>query len=128
MRSSSSDISFLMRTLILVSHASFAPFVPYRRIISLLSGHAIKISQQSHLSCAPPHCISHKRGIAETWDPAWGAGNNAFQVPIYRPTGTPPYLLIFIRPTSHTVNRIVFGFWGFDERCGLSIIVWILDT
>src|SRR2546423_3971006 len=25
-----------------------------------------------------PHCISHKRGIAETW-------RNAFQVPIYRP-------------------------------------------
>ena len=25
--------------------------------------------------------ISHKRGVAETWDPAWGAGNGAFQVP-----------------------------------------------
>src|SRR6266568_1440543 len=24
-------------------------------------------------------CISHKRGVDETWDPAWGAGNNAFQ-------------------------------------------------
>ena len=22
---------------------------------------------------------SHKRGIDETWDPAWGAGNSAFQ-------------------------------------------------
>ncbi|HYU75820.1 MAG TPA: hypothetical protein VEL31_24365, partial [Ktedonobacteraceae bacterium] len=28
----------------------------------------------------PPHCISHKRGIAETW-------RNGFQVPIYRPKG-----------------------------------------
>ena len=26
-----------------------------------------------------PPCISHKRGIDETWDPAWGAGNNGFQ-------------------------------------------------
>ena len=48
MRSSSSDISFLMRTLILVSHASFAPFVLYKRIIFFLSGHLYKISQQSH--------------------------------------------------------------------------------
>src|SRR5437660_5258351 len=24
-------------------------------------------------------CISHKRGVDETWDPAWGAGNNTFQ-------------------------------------------------
>ena len=32
------------------------------------------------LSCPPPHCISHKRRIAETW-------RNAFQVPIYRPKG-----------------------------------------
>ena len=23
--------------------------------------------------------MSHKRRIADTWDPAWGAGNNAFQ-------------------------------------------------
>src|SRR5437016_13569121 len=52
------------------------------------------------LSCPSPHCISHKRGIAETWDPVWGTGNNAFQVPIYRPTGTlsptPIYLFILI--------------------------------
>src|SRR5205807_9500383 len=45
------------------------------------------------LSCPSPHCISHKRGIAETW-------RNAFQVPIYRPTGTlsptPIYLFILI--------------------------------
>src|SRR5437763_3432961 len=44
--------------------------------------------QVTDLSCAPPHCISHKRGLAETWDPVWGTGNNAFPVPIYRPTRT----------------------------------------
>ncbi|MFL5586317.1 MAG: hypothetical protein ACJ8DI_01515, partial [Ktedonobacteraceae bacterium] len=54
-----------------------------RPVVGTLSG-----GQVTDLSCAPPHCISHKRGIAETWDPAWGAGNNAFQVPIYRPTRT----------------------------------------
>src|SRR6266849_4669676 len=48
MRSISGAASSLMSTLILVSHASFAPFVPNARIISFLSGHAIKISQQSH--------------------------------------------------------------------------------
>src|SRR5947209_6616259 len=47
-RSSSRAFSFLRRTLILASHASFAPFVPYERLIFFLSGHAIKISQQSH--------------------------------------------------------------------------------
>ena len=39
-----------------------------------------------------PHCISHKRGIAETW-------RNAFQVPIYRPTN--PYPDYFV----HHHNR-----------------------
>ena len=48
MRRTSGAASSLMSTLILVSHASFAPFVPHARIISFLSGHAIKISQQSH--------------------------------------------------------------------------------
>src|SRR5260221_10654052 len=48
MRSSSRAISFLMRTLILASHASFALFVLYKRIIFFLSGHLYKISQQSH--------------------------------------------------------------------------------
>jgi len=38
--------------------------------------------QVTDLSCTSPHCISHKRRIAETWDPVWGTGNNAFQVPI----------------------------------------------
>ena len=46
-RSSSRAISFLMRTLILTSHASFAPFVLYEPIIFFLSGHLYKISQQS---------------------------------------------------------------------------------
>src|SRR5260370_2933415 len=50
MRSTSGTASSLMSTLILVSHASFAPFVQNARIISFLSGHAIKISQQSHQS------------------------------------------------------------------------------
>ena len=54
MRSTSGAASSLMSTLILVSHAAFAPFVPHARIISFLSGHAIKISQQSHLSRPPP--------------------------------------------------------------------------
>jgi hypothetical protein len=47
-RSSSRAISLLMRVLILASHASFAPFVLYERIILFLSGHLYKISQQSH--------------------------------------------------------------------------------
>src|SRR6266702_1978672 len=53
-RSSLRDISFLMRSLFLASHASFAPFVLYERIIFFLSGHLYRISQQSHLSRAPP--------------------------------------------------------------------------
>jgi hypothetical protein len=52
MRSNSRPISFLMRALILASHASFAPFVPYERIMFFLSGHLYKISQQSH-ECGP---------------------------------------------------------------------------
>ena len=47
-RSSSRAISFLMRMLILISHASFAPFVLYEPIISFLSEHLYKISQESH--------------------------------------------------------------------------------
>ncbi len=54
MRSTSGAASSLMSTLILVSHAAFAPFVPHARIISFLSGHAIKISQQSHVSRPAP--------------------------------------------------------------------------
>ncbi len=46
-RSSSRAISFLMRTLILTSHASFAPFVLYEPIMFFLSGHLYKISLQS---------------------------------------------------------------------------------
>ena len=48
MRSSSRTHSFLMKTLILASHASSAPFVPFERIMFFLSGHLYKISQQSH--------------------------------------------------------------------------------
>ena len=48
MRSSSRTHSFLMKTLILASHASSAPFVPFERILFFLSGHLYKISQQSH--------------------------------------------------------------------------------
>src|SRR5437899_11850138 len=47
MRSSSRTHSFLMKTLILASHASSAPFVPFERIMFFLSGHLYKISQQS---------------------------------------------------------------------------------
>src|SRR2546425_477108 len=47
-RSSLRAISCLMRMLILTSHASFAPFVPYERMMSFLSGHLYEISQQSH--------------------------------------------------------------------------------
>src|SRR5256714_9416954 len=54
MRSSSRTHSFLMKTLILASHASSAPFVPLERIMFFLSGHLYKISQQSHLSPTPP--------------------------------------------------------------------------
>src|SRR5947209_9623646 len=50
MRSSSRTHSFLMKTLILASHASSAPFVPFERIMFFLSGHLYKISQQSHKS------------------------------------------------------------------------------
>src|SRR2546421_13073279 len=42
--------SLSMRTRISAYHASFAPFVPYEWFIFFLSGHAIKISQQSHKS------------------------------------------------------------------------------
>src|SRR2546421_8384465 len=48
-RSSLRAISCLMRMRILTSHASFAPFVPYERIMFSLSGHLYKISQQSHV-------------------------------------------------------------------------------
>jgi len=48
-RRSSRAISLLMRMLILASHAFFAPFVLYERIILFLSGHLYKISQQSHI-------------------------------------------------------------------------------
>src|SRR5947199_10556847 len=54
MRSSSRTHSFLMRTLIFASHASFAPFVPFEQIMFFLSGHLYKISQQSH-KCRPYH-------------------------------------------------------------------------
>src|SRR2546426_6969700 len=42
------------------------------------------------LSRPPPHCISHKRGIAETW-------RNGFQVPIYRPKGGSKILRLFCK-------------------------------
>ena len=44
MRCNSRTASFLMKTLIPVSHTSFAPFVPYERIIFFLSGHLDRIS------------------------------------------------------------------------------------
>jgi len=69
MRSTSGAASSLMSTLILVSHASFAPFVPHARIISFLSGHAIKISQQSHKSGPTDGGISLSKGI--TAFPQW---------------------------------------------------------
>jgi hypothetical protein len=47
--------SSLKKTLISVSHASFAPFVPYERIMFFLSGHLDRISQQSHKS-GPTGC------------------------------------------------------------------------
>ena len=65
MRSISGAASSLMSTLILVSHASFAPFVPNARIISFLSGHAIKISQQSHSYTPNTACF-----LTGEW--AWG--------------------------------------------------------
>src|SRR6266567_901024 len=51
------------------------------------------------LSRPPPHCISHKRGIAETW-------RNAFPVPIYRPRDDPQhipvhFLKLIIGPNTH---------------------------
>jgi hypothetical protein len=52
--SSSRAIAFSGKTLILISHASFAPFVLYKPTILFLSGHLYKISQQSHLSRPPP--------------------------------------------------------------------------
>src|SRR5438874_13628768 len=68
--------------------------------------------QVTDLSCAPPPCISHKRGIAETW-------RNAFLVPIYRPTRTllcilailliviigPPALICYIQV--HSLKLII---------------------
>ena len=50
MRCNSRAASFLMKTGMAVSHASFAPFVPYERIMFCLSGHLDRISQQSHES------------------------------------------------------------------------------
>src|SRR5712692_5385326 len=55
-----------------------------------------------------PHCISHKRGIAETWDPVWGTGNNAFQVPIYRPRGDPQHIPVNFFKTHNRRNPV----WG----------------
>src|SRR5260370_4046926 len=46
-RSSSRAISFLMRALLISSHASFTPFVLYERIMFFLCGHLYKISQQN---------------------------------------------------------------------------------
>jgi hypothetical protein len=61
MRCNSRATSFLMKTLIPVSHASFAPFVLYERIIFFLSGHLDRISQQSHKSAptaaSQPHLV-----------------------------------------------------------------------
>src|SRR6266436_6120698 len=48
MRCHARAASFLLKTLIAVSHASFAPFVPSERIMFFLSGHLDRISQQSH--------------------------------------------------------------------------------
>src|SRR3989442_1388496 len=68
------------------------------------------------LSRPSPQCVEcgfiqhvHKRGCrtlsggqvmriypARTWDPAWGAGNNAFQVPIYRLLATPPHFRVIL--------------------------------
>jgi len=42
---------------------------------------AMSLNMQGIDPAAMPPYISHKRGVAETWDPAWGAGNGAFQVP-----------------------------------------------
>src|SRR5712691_7943840 len=66
------------------SHLFGAISAPCKNII-VLKGKAIGEPVSADLSCTSPHCISHKRRIAETWDPVWGTGNNAFQVPIYRP-------------------------------------------
>src|SRR5579859_7905237 len=66
MRCNSRAASFLMKTLISVSHASFAPFVPYERIIFFLSGHLDRISQQSHVSPPSPIyrpvLVNHPKG------------------------------------------------------------------
>ena len=64
-RSSSRALSFLRRTLIIASHASFAPFVPYERLIFFLSGHAIKISQQSHKSAPTAGLVNLLKFIIE---------------------------------------------------------------
>ena len=61
--------------------ASYAVHTPPIHAFFSLFSCPYKISQQSHSSCAPPHYISHKRGIVKTWDPVWGTGNNAFQAP-----------------------------------------------
>src|SRR5437588_3395681 len=42
---------------------------------------AMNLNMQGIDPAAMPPYITHKRGIAEMWNPAWGAGNNAFQVP-----------------------------------------------
>src|SRR6266480_6256641 len=42
---------------------------------------AMSLNMQGIDPASMPPYISHKRGAAETWDPAWGAGNGAFQVP-----------------------------------------------
>src|SRR5260370_6834876 len=46
-RRSSRGSWFLMRPVVLASHASFTAFVLYERIMSFLSGHLYKISQQN---------------------------------------------------------------------------------
>src|SRR2546421_1175511 len=67
MRSSSRTHSFLMKTLILASHASSAPFVPFERIMFFLSGHLYKISQQSHKS-APTVSPGSCNYLLRRWD------------------------------------------------------------
>src|SRR2546421_2841154 len=68
MRSSSRTHSFLMKTLILASHASSAPFVPFERIMFFLSGHLYKISQQSHkgppIHSPPPSPLRMVMGLS----------------------------------------------------------------
>jgi len=45
-----------------------------------LTGGRLKSFYERKLVSFPPF-TSHKGGIDETWDPAWGAGNSGFQVP-----------------------------------------------